>query len=78
MVKITGFPSKGASAEKGEPKTVRSAQRWFYDLQVLETLTNRSGPVWIRRSVVRGVWDWIINAQGGERWHGIWTCKGEL
>ena len=32
-------PSKGASAEKGEPETDRAAQHWFYDLQVLKKLT---------------------------------------
>ena len=33
---ITGSPSKGDAVEKGEHKTVRSAQRWFYNLQVIE------------------------------------------
>ena len=29
----------GDAAEKGEPKTVRAAQRLFYDLKVIEQLT---------------------------------------
>ena len=36
---ITGMTSKGDSAEKGEPKTVRAEQHWFSDLQVLKKLT---------------------------------------
>ena len=44
MVQITGAPVKGSDAEKGEPKTVRAAQRWFYDLQVLERLTRDKYP----------------------------------
>ena len=32
LVQITGIPSKGGAAEKGEPKMVRSAQHWFSDL----------------------------------------------
>ena len=35
---ITGSPSKGDVSEMGEPKTVRAAQRWYYDLQVLNQL----------------------------------------
>ena len=42
--KITGSPSKGDAAEKGEPKTVRSAQRWFSELQVLKRLTRDNDP----------------------------------
>ena len=36
LSQITGMPSKGDAAENGEPKTVRAAQRWFSDLQVLK------------------------------------------
>ena len=35
---ITGTPSKGAAAEKGEPKMFRAEQCWIYDLQVLNPL----------------------------------------
>ena len=35
---ITGTPSKVDAAEKGEPKTFIVAQRWFYELQVIEQL----------------------------------------
>ena len=38
MGQNTGSPSKGGAAEKGEHKTVRSAQCWFSDLQVIEQL----------------------------------------
>ena len=41
---ITGMPSKGASEGKGELKTFRSVQRWFYDFQVLEQLTRDKYP----------------------------------
>ena len=41
---INASPSKGDATEKVEPKTVRAAQRWFYDLQVLERLTRDKYP----------------------------------
>ena len=41
---ITGIPSKGDAAEKGQPKTFRSAQHWFSELQVLEKLTRGNDP----------------------------------
>ena len=34
--KITGTPSKGASAERGKPKRERAEKCWFYVLQVIE------------------------------------------
>ena len=45
MVQITVTPIKGDVIEKGEPKTVRSAQRWFYDFQVLGQLTRDKYPL---------------------------------
>ena len=41
---ITGTLIKGSTAEKGEHKTSRAAQRCFYDLQVLEVLTRYKDP----------------------------------
>ena len=41
---ITGLPSKGYAAEKGEPKTVREEKHWFSCLQVLELLTTDNDP----------------------------------
>ena len=34
--KLLDLPARGDAVEKGEHKTVRSAQRWFYNLQVIE------------------------------------------
>ena len=42
---ITGSPSKGDAAEKGEPKTVRAAQHWSSDLQVIERLKRDNDPL---------------------------------
>ena len=38
MGQFTGTPSKGAAAEKGEPKMFRAARCFFSDLQVLDQL----------------------------------------
>ena len=38
------MPSKGDAAEKRGPKTVRAAQRWFSNLQVLEKLIRDKDP----------------------------------
>ena len=45
LVQNTGTPRKGSNAEKGEPKTVREAQRWFSDLQVLKQLMRYKDPL---------------------------------
>ena len=45
MEKITGTPIKGAAAEKGEPNSVREAQRWFSNLQVIYQLTRYKYPM---------------------------------
>ena len=44
LVQITGLLSKGYAAENGEPKMVRAAQRWSYDLQVIEILMRGNDP----------------------------------
>ena len=44
LVQITGTPSKGDVTKKGEPKTVRSAQPWFYDSQVIKPLMKDKDP----------------------------------
>ena len=44
MSQINGFPIKGDAAERGEPNTVRAAERWFSDLQVLERLARDNDP----------------------------------
>ena len=36
LVQIYGKLIKEAALEKGEPKTVRSAKHWLYDLQVFD------------------------------------------
>ena len=45
MGQITGTPNNGDVAEKGEPKTVRAAQRWFSDLQVIDKITRDNDPL---------------------------------
>ena len=45
LEKITGSSSKGDAAEKGEPKTVRAAQRYFSNLQVIERFTRDNYPL---------------------------------
>ena len=45
LVQITGITRKGDEAEKGEPQTVRAAQRCFSYLQVLERLTRDNYPL---------------------------------
>ena len=42
---ITGTPIKGNAEEKGELKTVRAAQRWFYGLQVIDQLKRDKEPL---------------------------------
>ena len=36
LIQITGTPSEGGAAEKGQPNTVRSSQHWFYYKQVIK------------------------------------------
>ena len=78
--KMTGTPSKGVATEKGEPKTVRAAQHFFSDLQVLEKLmrdkdlplepVSPNQTALVRYGLVEtskgGVWNWIIHDQGGK------------
>ena len=45
LCQITGTPRKGAAAEKGEPNSVREAQRWFSNLQVIYQLTRYKYPM---------------------------------
>ena len=45
LVQINKIPSKGSPAEKGEPKTFRVAQHWFYGLQVFKRLERDRDPL---------------------------------
>ena len=42
--KLLDRPENGNAKEKGEPKTVRSAKRWYSDLEALDQLTRYNGP----------------------------------
>ena len=42
---ITGTPISDEAVEKSEPKMVRSAQHWFFNLQFFKRLTRDKGPL---------------------------------
>ena len=42
---VNGTPRKGVAVEKGEPKTVRAAQCWLYDLKLIKKFARDKDPL---------------------------------